>query len=405
MLKHDFPFSLMDICRLEGVDIPNSGRSKCFVTCPVCGKKNLHLDFQKDLFKCFTASCETKGGVLHFYRYLEGREELSFGEARAAIMESLFGVSNTKTEEERMRIQNSLRERRLQAKASEIPQASLRNLRDRDETYSKLLDLLNLAPDHLSDLLNRGFLKDDIIKRRYKTVPLSAYEEYPLKLLEAGLYLDGVPGFFKNEKGKWELRKSKRGFMVPIMSRNNLIQGFQIRKDERLLRSWPKKDKDSHYVLDENKLKVMEKEKKYQWLSSRDLPYGSGPNGFIHYACDFERDKNGVYVPRLSFDGGIVLTEGGVKGDIFKGKTNYPALCVPGVSCQAALEKELYYLKQFGFKKIYSGYDMDYQTNPDVCKALVESYKLILKYGFVIKRLRWSSTDNGIDDHYRNILP
>lgn len=399
MARHDFPFNMYDIFRLVNLNIPLDGRSNYEMNCPVCGKHTLSVSFIKDNFRCFNSNCAIQGGLLQFYAYYMGRDGVALSAIRKEIMNELYGFEDASDDKRKKEIQDAMEKRKALIKSKEIPQNKTRNVDDRNNSYSCLLDMLSLSNDHEKNLEKRGLSHDTIIQRKYKTFPVSAFEEYPLKLMEEGLYVDGIPGFFTNDNGKWELRRIKRGIMIPILNRNNKIEGFQIRKDDNLLKTWYKKDSKGNYELDENKMRVLEKEKKFSWLSSKGLKDGAEINGFIHYACDFVLE-NDVWVPKLPSDRGILLTEGPLKGDIFFEKTSYPAIAVPGVSCQYRLSIELDFLKERGFTTIYNGYDMDYDTNPNVYNALEACYEMILSKGFKLKRVLWNPEFKGIDDYY-----
>lgn len=378
MAVYDFSFSIRDVCDLEGIRLPNDGRANYTTVCPACGKRSLSISIEKNNFNCF--SCDAHGGVLQLYVLCEN-VNITLSEARKEIMERLYGHTSFDTEEKKREYQKRLDEKRRKIKESEIPQSKLRNEVELDATNNELLNILTLSNDHYEDLTKRG-LSDSVIKaRKYRTYPISSYQEIPLKIMEEGLYVDGIPGFFRNKDGKWELAQFKRGFMIPIINRHNLIGGFQIRKDNSLL------EKD---------------EKKFTWLSSRGRKDGVAVPGSIHYACDF-LFKDGVYVPKLSYDKGIVLTEGPLKADIFFSITKYPVIAVPGVSCQNQLDKELDFLKEVGFETIYNAYDMDYLTNENVFRMLRKSYELIIQKGFTLKRLVWDEKDKGLDDHYVSV--
>lgn len=358
-MAYDLPFSLAEVLDLCGErNIKNEKRA----VCPFCGAKGMFYNLKRNTFHCFT--CDAAGGTLSFYRDLNGLQNNN--EARKEIMKRLYGTD----EEEQYREAAEKRKVRLASKV--VKEETLRDIFQRDDTYSSLLSLLRLSSDHLQNLKKRG-LSDTAIKANgYKTVPETMLKELCIKLLEEGKYLDGVPGFYKDH-GNWTIRTAKRGILIPIRNSEGMIQGFQIRKDNNVI------------VGDEGK---------YSWLSSKDLPSGVGAPGAIHYACDFADGKPVVT------DGAIFLTEGPLKGDISHLVTGKPFLCVPGVNCQTMLEDELKFLKEHcGLRMVYNAYDMDYLTNPHVQKALDNSYRMIESLGLKNVRLTWDSRYKGIDDY------
>lgn len=394
MSYYDFPFTIRDICDLEGIRLPNDGRQNHTAVCPACGKHTLSISTGKNNFNCF--SCGVHGGMLQLYILCKG-ESLSLSESRREIMERL-GLDE---QDEESNYQKRIKEIREKNKQDEVPQSSLRSELELDETYEELLNMLSLSKDHFDNLIERGLSEDYIKIRKYRSYPISSYQEFPRKIMEQGHYVDGVPGFYKDSKGNWNLKTLKRGIMIPIINLNNQICGFQIRKDNALLKEWVKKDSNGHPLLDEEGHPIIEKEKKFTWLSSRGQKEGVGVAGSIHYACDFV-SQDGLFVPKRPDDDGIVLTEGPLKADIFYNITGYPAMAVPGVSCQVQLGSELDKLKGLGFKKVYNAYDMDYLTNENVFNAMENSYKMIQGKGFELVRLVWNAKDKGLDDYYAN---
>ena len=229
MSYYDFPFTIRDICDLEGIRLPNDGRQNHTAVCPACGKHTLSISTGKNNFNCF--SCGVHGGMLQLYILCKG-ESLSLSESRREIMERL-GLDEQDGESN---YQKRIKEIREKNKQDEVPQSSLRSELELDETYEELLNMLSLSKDHFDNLIERGLSEDYIKIRKYRSYPISSYQEFPRKIMEQGHYVDGVPGFYKDSKGNWNLKTLKRGIMIPIINLNNQICGFQIRKDNALLK-------------------------------------------------------------------------------------------------------------------------------------------------------------------------
>ena len=51
-----------------------------------------------------------------------------------------------------------------------------------------------------------------------------------MRLREKGLYLAGVPGFYKSQ-GQWTLKIPGRGILIPVRDVQGQIQGLQVRLD------------------------------------------------------------------------------------------------------------------------------------------------------------------------------
>ena len=97
---------MQDICTLEGISIPPDGRAEYETVCPMCGKRSLNINFQKGYFQCW--SCESSGGLLAFYLFCEGKENLSLKEARKEVMSRLYGTTPSEHEERAKKIQARL---------------------------------------------------------------------------------------------------------------------------------------------------------------------------------------------------------------------------------------------------------------------------------------------------------
>ena len=262
------------------------------------------------------------------------------------------------------------------------------NITVRHQAYSSLLSKLRLSDAHTKNLLNRGLSKEDIVRLGYKTFPTVASKRFELtkQIIHEGLSVKGVPGFYVEKDGKPTFVYRKRGIMVPYRDFNNLIQGFQVRKDDELL----KIDEDG------------DKENKYDWLSSKGRNKdgrtgGCGPRAYIHFACNFYYDfAAGVEKPFLAET--IFITEGAMKADIIHALSGKPVIAVAGVNSLTELPKVLKQLKG-SVKRIVNCYDMDYLTNKHVAKACEKLQKMIEKEGFTFERLTWDEKCKGYDDY------
>lgn len=356
---NNLPFALSDVMDLCGV--PRAGRLKN-TACPFCGHRtSMYYDLNESVFHCF--KCETKGGAIDFYReYMHKPDNRT---VYSEIMHSLFGddILDQKRKE-------WIEERRRELESRKPKDAPLRSVEERDEVYRAVLSLSQLSSDHMADLTGRGLTKKEIEKNGYKTLPSD--KDAICKILTArGVRLDGIPGFYTSS-GVWKLAGSKRGFVIPVRDRSGIIQGFQIRKDKAV---------------------ITEDEGKYYWLSSKGYENGAGVPGAVHYACDFHDGK-----PVFPYNQ-VFLTEGALKGDIAHFLSRKPFLCVPGVNCLKALREELEYLKARGVETVNVCFDMDYKVNPNVQRALTETYKLIREVGLQPVSIEWDERYKGIDDY------
>lgn len=101
----------------------------------------------------------------------------------------------------------------------------------RHATYRALLSKLTLASDHRDNLLGRGLTDADIERLGYKTTPVVGMTQIAKQLQSDGLYLAGVPGFYRDDSGAWTFIHEKRGILIPVRDRYGRIQGLQIRRD------------------------------------------------------------------------------------------------------------------------------------------------------------------------------
>lgn len=379
--------TLYQLLQIEGIRMKNTGHGEIAIQCPLCGKNkdlgsSCSLNLRKDVFHCF--HCDRGGGAALVYSELHG---VSMQDAASAVRHMEFHGGIVTMQESS--------EDEYEEQSEELADISIRH-----DTYTKLLTLLRLDDKHKEDLKNRGLDMNDL--PFYATINTVNYDErrrIASVLIKDGAVLKGVPGFYKDKEGFWVIAKVKRGILVPYRDHNGMIQGLQIRKD---------KESIVHY-------KDGSKGSKYTWLSSKRVPKGcsggTGAKTFLHYATTFLQEENG---PREPFFPGdyIILTEGGMKADIFNRLSGKPALAVPGVNAGKALRKELRFLKFKKVRTIYLEFDMDYEQNESVAKAMEKTKRIIESEGFQCRHLTWDTKGGrlkGIDDYYaylrKGILP
>lgn len=352
---YNLPFSAQDVLFLLNYEVPDHMRHTVDIECPMCkGKKKLNFNFDKGFFRC--NKCGFAGNPITFYANIMG---VSTKEAYHDICDRLK-INN--------RVDEASKIHRTPVVKSEAKECSLADISVRSNTYFELFNELKLSERHMSDLVQRGFSPEFIIDRSYKTFPdVANGESLALTLQQRGCTLEGVPMFYKNGM-KWTHIYSKNGICVPYRDFNNQIQGFQVRIDNELIE------------VDEPK---------YKWASSRGRNYGTGPNTFIHYACDFAWNVNEKRFMPIITNNTVVITEGAMKGDLFFHLTGQPTLALPGVNCTKSLSDELKKLKSIGVNRIILAYDMDFVLNIHVMKALSKIKKIIKEHGFLFSMLLW----------------
>lgn len=193
-----------------------------------------------------------------------------------------------------------------------------------DRTYSRMLSLLILNEQHKEDLLKRGLTAEQIEGQRYRSVPLFGIKSLVKKLQEEGLVIKGVPGFYEDENGQWTINFSPKnsGILIPILSMEGRIQGFQIRLDH------------------------VTEGRKYIWLSSVKFKNGVSSGSPVHVIGDLNASE-------------VYLTEGALKGTIAHYLSGDTFVCVAGVNQYRNAKPVLEAFKQRKLQYLYEAYDMD----------------------------------------------
>ena len=285
-------------------------------TCPFChdhgpGKYHLSLNTATDQYRCHL--CGAHGNSVTLYARLMG---VTNREAYQALKQEgkVYPMS------------------RREASPSDAERQPL-PLEQRHEAYTAMLDHLTLLDKHRENLLERGLSEERIQANQYRSMPETEAGRRLLAALlrSCGHELLGLPGF-RTYYGDWTITGPK-GFLIPVRNKNGLIQGMKIRLDDA--------DKPN---------------RKYRWLSSRDLPNGTRSYSYIHVTGDTTQKR-------------AFLTEGPLKGDV----ASYLAhdalfVCVGGVNAIRGLKKTLMGL---GVSRVVEAMDMDQMTNPDVRNAVL----------------------------------
>lgn len=270
---------MWDIISLLGIPYPSSGQSSYYVQCPCCDenprKKHLNINLKKEVFRC--PRCGASGGIFDLYALYTG---IPRDEVRKAILARMGVPENA----------SRPRQKILPKADTECP---LTDIDARHATYSALLSKLTLASDHRENLLGRGLTDADIGRLGYKTTPVVGMTQIAKQLQSDGLYLAGVPGFYRDDSGAWTFIHEKRGILIPVRDRYGRIQGLQIRRDN------------------------VEK-RKFRWVSSTEKKDGCKAEGWTHLSG-----------PVRSM---LVLTEGPMKADVINALTGLTVLAVPGVN-------------------------------------------------------------------------
>lgn len=107
-----------------------------------------------------------------------------------------------------------------------------KNDEELDIAYQAFLDNLNLSSNHLNTLLDYGFSIEEIKRIGFKTIPIREKEKIKIckKLEKDNINLQGIPGFYKDEKFRWNF-KSHKGIFVPIIQ-NSKVTALRIHLDK-----------------------------------------------------------------------------------------------------------------------------------------------------------------------------
>ena len=230
----------------------------------------------------------------------------------------------------------------------------------RDATYTALLGKLSLAPDHRENLLLRGLKDDEVDELGYKTTPVLGYASIAAQLQAEGLYLSGVPGFYRSDDGTWTFIHEKRGILIPVRDVDGKIQGLQIRRDNVAKR-------------------------KFRWMSSAEKKDGCKAEGWTHLAGAVQSE--------------IILTEGPMKADIIHALSGSTVLAVPGVNTLTQLKQTLIRLKGVGLKEVKTAFDMDILTNIHVQNGYNSLLRLLGEMGLRYGTYLWDPRYKGLDDY------
>ncbi|MCL2816154.1 MAG: hypothetical protein FWD23_16290 [Oscillospiraceae bacterium] len=346
-------FHMSDILPLLPIAQPNNNRSSYYIPCPCCdGDKkydgHLNINLAKDVFRC--PRCNFSGGVLDLYSFYSG---ISRDEAGKAITARLRIYENDP----------NIKPKIIEQPESAVREYPLADVEMRNATYRALLNKLSLASDHKKNLLNRGLSEDIIIKKCYRTTPVFGWQTIARKLQDEGLYLSGIPGFYREDNGKWTFVEVKRGILIPVCDIQGRIQGLQIRRDDI-------------------------ERRKFRWISSSERNDGCRAEGWTHLAGEIREE--------------ILLIEGPMKADVVNYLTGITALSVPGVNSLTQLQSTLTELMALGLKRVMTCLDMDMMKNFYVRNGYHALLRMLDGIGLEFGTYLWNPYYNGLDDYVWN---
>ena len=221
-----------------------------YVGCPFCTESNvgnLKLNVVKDSYYC--RRCGVNGSAIGLY-------------ARCNLITNKEAYIKLISEEADMT-----------TSLVSIKRAIRRSQEDISFVYEIFLKLLGLTKYHYNILLKLGFSRDEIIKYGFKSIPQKEYTKLAIcnRLIENGISLLGIPGFYMNKQMKWTF-KSHKGFFIPVIYQNR-INGLRIHLDKKYKLEttdiWFSSSKEFQGANAENLIQILmpEKERKVELLN------------------------------------------------------------------------------------------------------------------------------------------
>lgn len=338
-------FDIVQTAALCGIEFYPQQRNSVEIraNCPFCGDTRYHLGLnrEKEMFHCFR--CKASGNSVSLYARMHGiSNREAYRALRDETAENVDLIPQVET-------------------ASETP---IRPLNERHDVYYDFLRMLNLQPVHRENLIGRGLNFSEICRFMYKSVPLDrVFRREVLEKLSAVYDLTGIPGFYRDKNGDWQMYlKSCGGIFVPVCNKDGYIQGLQVRLN-----------------LPEGSL-----DKKFRWFSSRHFNGGTAAKSWIHVVGDISSDE-------------AVLTEGAMKADIasvLSGGRLF--IAVPGVNAINLLPDVL---RELRIRRVYEAMDMDKYSKPEVKDAMIALRSVIKSCDVDCKACSWNPYYKGIDDY------
>lgn len=357
----DFPFTIMDVVELLRLHIRRRSPGYIYADCPLCGSQRGKLCINLTKNAWCSNCCGDSGGMLALYAKVQNvSNPTAYSEICDALLTGGFAPEYKARRQEQVQSDVVLSER------APLPVIH--------QTYSALLNMLQLTPAHREHLREkRGFSDEQIAAFGFKSTPVPYLcNSLTARLIQQGYTVQGVPGFYMADSGKWTVKFHQRtsGILIPYRGVDGLIQGLQIRLDRPLRKEGDPPDKGGA---------------KYLWLASTSKPMGTSSGSPIHFVGD--PCSRVVYV-----------TEGALKADIAHVLMNRTFAATGGAGCTSQLDSLFDFLRRNGTEEIIEAEDMDKYSNKGVNQGASKLYLLAKKHGLACRRLTWNPNYKGIDD-------
>jgi hypothetical protein len=250
------------------------------------------------------------------------------------------------------------------------PAVPIAPIEQRDRVYRALADELSLSTDHREHLTGRTrCLPPESLREGFSSLSHVLDTSERCKVANAVAtrvgtceLLRGVPGFYF-EENSWMVRPGPAGFLVPVPDVVGRIQGFQIRRDC-----------------------PGEGGNRYTWLSSRELPGGTGTGAPV-----------ATWRPELALKE-LWVTEGTLKAAVAAHHLPACVVGVPGVSIWRGVPSVLAALAVPG-REVVVAYDAEDRINGEVVYHREALALALHRAGFRVFVATWDGTRaKGIDD-------
>ncbi len=356
----DFPFGILDVAALLNLKTRRTSGNSIYTDCPLCGDRRgkFNINHEKNVWRC--NYCGEAGGMLALYAKVHN---IPASEAYYEICEALCTGEKPPVSQPPQ-----------PKKPPALQQSQMASAEDIHRTFAALLEMLPLSEQHRQHLRQKRGLTDEQIKALgYKsTPPPYLCRSYTDRLIAQHCVVQGVPGFYLGEDGKWTVKFGKRtaGIIIPARDLNGHIRGVQIRLDTPI--------RNEHDAPDKEGIK-------YLSLSSSDKKMGVSSGGLVHFVGD----------PHART---VYITEGLLKADIAHFLMDRSFAAMAGANNTAGLEPILAQLAANGAQLIIEAQDMDKYRNEHVAGGASKLYLLARKYGMQCRRLTWNPNYKGIDD-------
>lgn len=358
--SRDFPFTIMDVASLLRLNIRRRGPGHVYADCPICGDRRgkMNMNLEKNVWRC--NYCNESGGMLALYAKVYG---ISNSDAYREICETLqtegFAPEYTAL---------------AQSQPAAPAQSERASVQAIHQTYSMLLSMLSLIPKHREHLrIQRGLTMEQIQHYGFKsTPPPYLCRSLTERLMAQGCAVQGVPGFYVNDKGHWTMRFHQRtaGFLIPIRGVDGMIRALQVRLDVPIKNPEDPPEKEGT---------------KYLLFSTTGKNMGTNSGSPVHFIGD--PCARVVYV-----------IEGALKADICHALMGRTFAATVGANNVGGLDNLFRFLSKNGTEEIIEAADMDKYRNEMVDKGASKIYLMARKYGLSCRRLTWNPNYKGMDD-------